>query len=52
MEQETKDIIAIQQIKEATKLLNGEFNMQNISYSSGVHKKRIIITYDDRNLPT
>ena len=50
MEQETKDILAIQQIQGATKLLHGELTMETLVYSNGTSKKRIIITYEDRDL--
>ena len=50
MEQETKDILAIQQIRGATKLLDGELDMQTVVYSNGTSKKKIIITYEDRDL--
>ena len=50
MEQETKDILAIQQIKGAAKLLNGEIDMQTIVYSNGTSKRKITITYEDRDL--
>jgi|TARA_B100000085_G_scaffold138255_1_gene125975 hypothetical protein len=50
MEQETKDILAIQQIQGAAKLLHGEVKMETIVYSNGVSEKRIIVTYEDRDL--
>ena len=50
MEQETKDILAIQQIQGATKLLHGELTTETLVYSNGTSKKRIIITYEDRDL--
>ena len=50
MDQETKDILAIQQIQGATKLLHGEVTMETLVYSNGTSKKRVIITYEDRDL--
>jgi hypothetical protein len=50
MDQITKDIMALSQIKNAAKLLEGEFHIQVVHSSTGVKQKRIVITYEDRDL--
>lgn len=50
MDQFTKDLLAINQIKNAAQLLEGEYFIQTVHDSSGRKVKRIIITFDDREI--
>lgn len=50
MDQITKDILALQQIKGVVALLNGEVKYETVVNSDGTSNRRITITYEDRPL--
>jgi len=48
VDQITKNLLALSQIKNAAELLEGEFHIQTIWATDGTKQKRISITYEDR----
>ena len=50
MDQITKNLLALSQIKNAAELLEGEFHIQTIWATDGTKQKRISVTYEDREI--